>query len=323
MSGGTHTRERAIARGCYDMSRASSNRPLTSKYVAYLSEWDRRDRRLKKAAEPLPEAAHREGRSGGARLPRPSCTRGGGGAPGAAHRCAAAAAAGAASELNGVKVARKGRGAPPPSNREVLWSTHGRREVAGKSHAAVDGLLTTMPASDAGALLTGDLTRSRFVRRVTHHFNESSLAGGGALVKDEVSTERRPIRKAGEANPGWGIAEHMAKTLAFTGEAWEERRRSARRQVWTVAAEHAPNTADSIIRHRHDDPELDAEPAATGERVLTPALRKVNVAESRAVFLANLQSYAANLSRAHHGDARLRATSSSFKSAGLGGLAGL
>lgn len=42
----------------------------------------------------------------------------------------------AAAEINGVKVARKAKVAGPESQKEQLWSTHGKKEVAGKSHAA-------------------------------------------------------------------------------------------------------------------------------------------------------------------------------------------
>lgn len=56
-------------------------------------------------------------------------------APLCVHVCPAATRALAAAEINGIRVTRKGKGAPPADAQEQLWATRGKREVPGRSRA--------------------------------------------------------------------------------------------------------------------------------------------------------------------------------------------
>lgn len=169
----SHTEARSRIRA-YDMSVRSSTREVTKEYISYLHTGDRR---LKKTVTGPSDAAP----------PQPAF-------------------------INGVRVSRKGKGLPPQDNREQLWSTHGKKEVPGKSHAS-DRFLLDSNAPTRQNPLTADETRARFVRKATSRFNESSLTGCG-IVRNEVDTQYKPWRASGAANPGWGISLTMSQTLS-------------------------------------------------------------------------------------------------------------
>lgn len=63
----------------------------------------------------------------------------------------------------------------------------------------------------------------------------------------QVEPTFRPSRAKGTNNPGMGISDKMAKTLAFTGEADAESINARRSLLWTVAT--VPTSTDSIIKH--------------------------------------------------------------------------
>jgi hypothetical protein len=60
-------------------------------------------------------------------------------------------------------------------------------------------------------------------------------------------------------NPGWGLSDNMTKIMSHSCQPDEASLRANRSLVWAVAPR--PNTADSIIRHRYDDPRASPEPA--------------------------------------------------------------
>ncbi|KAF6262528.1 hypothetical protein COO60DRAFT_1495517 [Scenedesmus sp. NREL 46B-D3] len=267
-----------------DMSRGCSDRQVSKKYISYLHEWDRR---LKKTV-----------------------TMPGGDTP--AHPA----------DLNGVRVTRKGKGVRPADAQQQLWGTRGRQEVPGRTRAVSEpeeglylrrpNLLSTAPLSaKEQRTLTSDERRVNFGRRVTNRFNESSLSGAGAVANKGSSMEHRPWRHHGVNNPGWGLSDNMTKIMSHSCQPDEASLRANKSLVWAVAPR--PNTSDSIIRHRYDDPKTQAEPAKLGERTLTPTSRKVNLAESRSCFLSSLNEYAANKVRGHYGD-HLRCSAGSLAS---------
>jgi hypothetical protein len=63
----------------------------------------------------------------------------------------------------------------------------------------------------------------------------------------------------GVNNPGWGLSDNMTKIMSHNCQPDEDSLRANRSLVWAVAPR--PNTADSIIRHRYDDPSAVPEPA--------------------------------------------------------------
>lgn len=164
-----------------DMGRGSSSREVSKKYISYLHQLDGQQRRLKKTVDTAPAENA---------TPEPGY-------------------------LNGVKLVRKGRGQPPAEKKEQLWSTHGKKEVQGKSHTSSPDLLAFNPTPSQPRPLTADETRGRFMRKATHRFNQSSMSGSSMMVA-EVEPTFRPSRAKGTNNPGMGISDKMAKTLAFT-----------------------------------------------------------------------------------------------------------
>lgn len=81
----------------------------------------------------------------------------------------------------------------------------------------------------------------------------------------QAHTPRRACRKAGEHNPGWGLSEHMTDMLSCDPEA---KPTPALAREWSLGPR--PNTADSILRHRYDDPSLEAQPALVRKIVRCP-----------------------------------------------------
>ncbi|WIA09278.1 hypothetical protein OEZ85_008686 [Tetradesmus obliquus] len=265
------------SRATIDMGRGTSDRQVSKKYICYLHEWDRR---LKKTVN----------------TPRENSL-------------------GHPAEINGIRVTRKGKGAPPADAQEQLWATRGKREVPGRSRATNPNLLTTAPLSaEEQRMLTADEHRGHFTRRITNRFNESSLSGAGAVPTEGNHIEHRPFKGHGVNNPGWGLSDNMTKIMSHSAQPDEPSLRASRSLVWAAAPR--PNTADSIIRHRYDDPKTVAEPAKLGERTLTPASRAVNLEESRSCFMSSLNEYAANKVRGHYGDHLRRSTNSLASLAG-------
>lgn len=76
--------------------------------------------------------------------------------------------------------------------------------------------------------------------------------------------EHRPFKGHGVNNPGWGLSDNMTKIMSHSAQPDEPSLRASRSLVWAVAPR--PNTADSIIRHRYDDPKTVAEPAKVSAR---------------------------------------------------------
>jgi hypothetical protein len=86
--------------------------------------------------------------------------------------------------------------------------------------------------------------------------------------------EHKPWKGHGVNNPGYGLSDNMTKIMSHSCQPDEASLRANKSLVWSVAPR--PNTADSIIRHRYDDPKSVPEPAKVRMRPtynIAPACR--------------------------------------------------
>lgn len=101
-----------------------------------------------------------------------------------------------------------------------------------------------------------------------------------------LQTAHKSSRKPGSSNPGWGLSDNMTKIMTHSGQPDEASLKAHRSIVWAVAPR--PNTADSIIRHRYDDPKSQAQPAQVRNMNTTEASCTTFLSVGLGLLVANM-----------------------------------